>query len=59
MFKFNVASVMLAMVEADPNPTSLIPLPFDVALDVLLVIVLFEIVAFEIVPSKLKMSMPW
>jgi len=47
-----VAFVMLEVPPALPKPSRRMPEPFEVALAVVLVMVLFEIVAFEIVPAK-------
>src|ERR1035437_8469541 len=53
-----VALVRLKQVPADPTPTMLTPCPSEVVTDVVLVIVLFEMVALEIVPAPHWMSMP-
>src|SRR6185295_10079506 len=53
-----VAFVTLAIVPAEPNAMNRMPVPFDVTVELVLVIVLFEMFASPIVPLKLKMSMP-
>jgi hypothetical protein len=54
-----VAFVTFATVPADPKAMKRMPDPFEVPVEFVLVIVLPEIVASEIVPLKLKMSTPW
>src|ERR1044071_782081 len=53
-----VAAVTLATVVAEPKAIRRMPEPFEVAVELVLVMMLFEMLALVSVPSKLETSMP-